>query len=208
MTSVSVTGRHAGDFPIRRSGCGGALSSEGCEVRVGFVPRGPGPRHANLRVATTAGTTNVSLDGAGAPGRTDWILDVDYEDPSRPDEHLELPYSFAWGLPYELGSQAYGADGIVWDAFFDLAGNATFSEGRYDYNPDGTGLQMQLSRGNEGCELDRAGIDVPTWPSPARTIAWRCSTSPWRCTAAPTTGTPCAAGSGSRTATTRRRPAP
>jgi hypothetical protein len=160
VTSVSVTGRHAGDFPIRHSECAGALSSEGCTIRVGFAPRGPGPRHANLKVATTVGTTNISLDGAGAMGRSDWIVDVDYEDPTMPNEHLELPYSFSWGVPYELGSQAHGADGILWDAFFDLAGNDTFTEGRYAYNPDGTGLQMRLSRGNAGCELDRATIDI------------------------------------------------
>jgi hypothetical protein len=160
VTSVSVTGRHAGDFPIRHSGCAGALSSEGCTIRVGFAPRGPGPRHANLRVVTTAGTTKISLDGAGALGRSDWVVDVDYEDPSMPNEHLEPPYSFSWGVPYELGSQAYGADGILWDAFFDLAGNDTFTEGRYAYNPDGTGLQMRLSRGNDGCELDRATTDI------------------------------------------------
>jgi hypothetical protein len=111
-------------------------------------------------VATTAGTTTISLDGAGALGRTDWVVDVDYEDPSAADEHLVLPYSFSWGLPYELGSQAYGADGIVWDAFFDLAGNETFTEGRYTHNPDGTGLLPRLSRGNAGCELDRATIDI------------------------------------------------
>jgi hypothetical protein len=157
---VSVTGRHAGDFPIRQNPCTGPLSSEGCTIRVGFAPRGPGPRHANLRVATTAGTTTISLDGAGALGRTDWVVDVDYEDPSAADEHLVLPYSFSWGLPYELGSQAYGADGIVWDAFFDLAGNDTFTEGRYTYNPDGTGLLPRLARGNAGCELDRATIDI------------------------------------------------
>jgi hypothetical protein len=160
VTSVSVAGRHAGDFPIRQNACTGPLSAEGCVVRVGFAPRGPGPRHATLRVATTAGTTSISLDGAGALGRTDWVVDVDYEDPSMPNEHLELPYSFSWGVPYELGSQAYGADGIVWDAFFDLAGNDTFARGHYTYNPDGTGLLPRLSRGTAGCELDRAAIDI------------------------------------------------
>jgi hypothetical protein len=160
VTSVSVTGRHARDFPIRQNACTGPLGSEGCVVRVGFAPRGPGPRHATLRVATTAGTTSISLDGAGALGRTDWVVGVDYEDPSMPDEHLELPYSFSWGLPYELGSQAYGADGIVWDAFFDLAGNDIFTPGHYAYNPDGTGLQMRLARGTGGCEIDRAAIDI------------------------------------------------
>jgi hypothetical protein len=160
VTSVSVTGRHAGDFPIRQQACTGPLGPDGCTIRVGFAPRGPGPRHANLRVVTTAGTTTISLDGAGALGRTDWVVDVDYEDPSAADEHLELPYSFSWGVPYELGSQAYGADGIVWDAFFDLAGNDTFTKGHFAYNPDGTGLLPRLSRGTGGCELDRATIDI------------------------------------------------
>ena len=183
----------------------GALSSAGCTVRVGFAPRGPGPRHANLRVVTTAGNSNISLDGAGAPGRTDWLVDVDHEDPSRADEHLELPYLLLLGAAYELGSQAYAADGILWDAFFDLAGNDTFAEGRYAYNSDGTGLQMRLSRGNDGCELDRASVDIADLAFTARTSAWHCSTWPWRCTVARATGTRCVAGSGSRTATTRRR---
>jgi hypothetical protein len=63
-------------------------------------------------------------------------------------------------VPYELGFQAWGADGIVWDAFFDLAGNDIFAEGRYAYSPDGTGLQMRLARGTGGCEIDRAVIDI------------------------------------------------
>lgn len=173
VTSVSVTGRHARDFPIRHSGCAGALSPDGCTIRVGFTPRGPGPRHANLRVATTAGTTTISLDGAGAPGRTDWVVDMDYEDPSRADEHLVLPNSFSWGVPYELGSQAYAADGILWDAFFDLAGNDTFAEGHYAYNPDGTGLLPRLSRGNDGCELDQATVDIAdlTFTGPDQRLA-------------------------------------
>jgi hypothetical protein len=160
ITSVAVTGRYAGTFPIRQNGCSGALSADGCVIRVGFAPQGPGPRHALLRVVTTAGTTYVSLEGSGALGRSDWLVDVNYEDPSMPDEHLELPSSFSWGGPYEFNSGAYGADGIVWRSFFDLAGNATFSKGHYAYSPDGTGLQMRLSRGNQGCEIDQATTDI------------------------------------------------
>jgi hypothetical protein len=160
ITSVAVTGRYASTFPIRQNGCSGLLSADGCVIRVGFAPQGPGPRHALLRVVTTAGTTYVSLEGSGALGRSDWLVDVDYEDPSMPDEHLELPNSFSWGDPYEFSSQAYGADGIAWQAFFDLAGNTTFSKGHYAYSPDGTGLQMRLSRGNQGCEIDQATTDI------------------------------------------------
>jgi hypothetical protein len=160
VTSVAVTGRYASTFPIRQNGCSGALSAAGCVIRVGFAPQGPGPRHAILRVVTTAGTTYVSLEGSGALGRTDWLVDVDYESTTMPDEHLELPYSISWGGPYEFNSQAFGADGILWQAFFDLAGNATFTKGHYAYSPDGTGLQMRLSRGNQDCEIDRATTDI------------------------------------------------
>jgi putative cell wall-binding protein len=160
VTSVSLTGRHASDFPVRQNGCTGALSSTGCVIVIGFTPHGPGPRHATLRVVTTAGTTDVSLDGAGPVGRSDWILDVDHEDPSMADEHLELPISLSWGGPYEFASGAYGDEGIVWRAFFDLPGAATFSEGHYAWSPDGTGLVMSLARGNQGCEIDRASIDI------------------------------------------------
>ncbi len=160
VTSVSVTGRYASDFPVRQNGCTGGLTSAGCVIRVGFAPQGPGPRHAKLRVVTTVGTTYISLDGSGALGRSDWVLDVDHEDPTVPDEHLVLPTSFSWGEPYELASGAYGADGIVWRALLDLPGAATFTEGHYAYSPDGTGLQMSLSRGNGACEIDRAAIDI------------------------------------------------
>ena len=160
VTSVSVTGRYASDFPIRQNGCTGGLTSTGCVIRVGFAPQGPGPRHAKLRVATTAGTTNISLDGPAGLGRTDWVLDVDHEDPTVPDEHLVLPTSVSWGNPYDLASAASGADGEVWRAFFGLPGAATFTEGHYAYSPDGTGLQMSLSRGNGACEIDRAAMDI------------------------------------------------
>src|SRR5262245_61837598 len=160
VTSVSVTGRYASDFPVRQNGCTGGLTSTGCVIRLGFVPQGPGPRDAKLRVATTAGTTYVSLDGSGGLGRSDWVLDVDQEDPAVPAEHLVLPTSSSWGEPYDLASGAYGADGIVWRAFLDLPGAATFTEGHYAYSPDGSGLQMSLSRGNAGCEIDRAAVDI------------------------------------------------
>jgi hypothetical protein len=160
VTSVSVTGRSASDFPVRQNGCTGGPTSTGCVIRVGFAPQGPGPRNAKLRVVTTAGTTYVSLDGSGGLGRSDWVLDVDHEDPTVPDEHLVLPTSFSWGEPYDLASGAYGADGIVWRAFLDLRGAATFTEGHYAYSPDGTGLQMTLSRGTAGCEIDRAAVDI------------------------------------------------
>jgi hypothetical protein len=160
VTSVSVTGRYPSDFPVRQNGCTGGLTSTGCVIRVGFAPRGPGPRNAKLRVVTTAGTSYVSLDGLGGLGRSDWVLVVDHEDPTVADEHLVLPTSFSWGEPYDLASGASGSDGIVWRAFFDLPDAATFTEGHYAYSPDGTGLQMSLSRGNAGCEIDRAAVDI------------------------------------------------
>lgn len=160
VTSVRVVGAHAADFPVRGNGCAGRVPETGCVVHVGFTPSAPGPRHAALEVSTTAGVTAVSLDGTGALGASTWTLDIDHEDPSRADEHLDLRYSASRGGPYEFQSQAFEADGSLWNASFDLAGNETFARGRYTANPDGTGLRMSLARGNAGCEIDQAAVDV------------------------------------------------
>jgi hypothetical protein len=160
VTGVSVAGTHAADFPVRADGCSGVVGTGGCVVLVGFAPQAPGRRHAELQVATSAGTTRVSLDGRGALGRSDWVVDIDSADPTRPDEHLELAYSNAWGGPYEFSSGAFGDDGIVWNARFYQNPAARFEEGQYVYGPDGTGLQMNLSRGNDACEIDQATVDI------------------------------------------------
>ena len=160
VTGVSVAGTHAADFPVRANGCSGVMGTGGCAVLVGFTPQAAGQRHAELRVATSAGTTRVSLDGKGALGRSDWVVDINYADPTRPDEHLELPYSNAWGGPYEFSSGAFGDDGIVWNARFYQNPAARFEEGHYEYGPDGTGLQPSLSRGNDACVIGQATVDI------------------------------------------------
>lgn len=159
VTSVSVTGPTPGSFPIRRHNCTGVLSSTGCVVLVGFTPKATGPQFARLTVTTTAGTSTITLDGSGALGTSEWIVDVDHQD-TRPDEHIQLPYSFTWGVPYEFSSQAYGSDGTLWNASFDLAGNATFQPGgHYVQNPD-VDLRMSLSRGNSACVVLQGSMDI------------------------------------------------
>lgn len=160
VTAVSIIGGHAGDFPIRDNGCAGVVGSQGCEIRVGFTPQAPGPRHAELSVATSSGTTRVSLDGAGALGQSDWVLDVDWEDPSRPNDHLVLPFSGTEGGPYEFRSSAFSEDSLVWRAYFDLWGAVEFAEDEYAYSPEDTGLRMGLSQGNAGCEIDQATVSI------------------------------------------------
>jgi hypothetical protein len=159
VTSVSVTGPTPISFPIRSHNCTGILTSAGCVVWVGFTPTAPGPQFARLNVTTTAGNSMIALDGSGALGTSEWILDIDHRD-TRPDEHIELPYSFTWGVPYEFSSQAYGSDGTLWSASFDLAGNATFEAGgHYVYDPD-VDLRMWLGRGNSACVVQQGSMDI------------------------------------------------
>jgi hypothetical protein len=160
VAGVTVAGTHAADFPIRSNGCTGVVAPGGCAVLVGFAPKAAGRRHAELQVATSAGTTRVSLDGRGALGRSDWTVDIHSDDATRPDEHLDLAYSNAWGGPYEFQSGAFGDEGVVWNARFYQNPAARFDEGHYVFGPNGTGLQMNLSRGNDACEIDQATVDI------------------------------------------------
>jgi hypothetical protein len=161
VESVAIDGPTPSSFPIRRHNCTGVLSSTGCVVWVGFVPSAPGPRYARLVVATSAGTTAVRLDGSGGLGTSDWGVDVNYEDTTRTDEHLTMPYAFSWGSPYVLSSQAVESDGGLWQVDFTLPTGQTFVEGgHYVWRADGTGLRVNLLRGNNGCEVDRATMDI------------------------------------------------
>ena len=164
VTSVAVIGRHAADFPIRHGSCDGPVSRSGCVVRVGFAPRGPGPRHATLRVRTTAGTTVTSLDGSGAVGESSWVVDVDFDDPWEVDEHYDLPVSSSIGGPYGTRSAATGPsdDWRTWNTTFSLNPAATrFVEGgHYVWYADGSELAVSLGRGNQGCEEDAGQLDV------------------------------------------------
>ena len=161
VSSVAVTGPHATDFPLRQNNCPATLAAgASCLVYVGFTPHAPGPRHAALRLTTGAGELTVSLDGQGALGQSDWTIDIDYAETTRTDERFVLT-SASIGGPYEFRTQGFGADGTIWQASFDLAGNSTFqSGGHYTYTPDRTGLLMSFSRGNAGCEIDQATVNV------------------------------------------------
>jgi hypothetical protein len=173
---VAVVGGHAGDFPIRENGCGGAVGPEGCVVHVGFEPRAAGPRHASLQVTTPAGTSEVALDATGALGRTEWVLDIDYEDPSRPDEHVVSPYTGTVGEPYELRSSAVDDEGLVWSLQVYNSPPAPFVAGQeYVWAPyDASGLRLSLSHGNAACEVDRGTvrIDDVGFRGPDERVAW------------------------------------
>jgi hypothetical protein len=164
VTSVSVAGPTPGSFPIRRHNCTGTLTPAGCTVWIGFSPTAPGPRYARLLVATTAGTATITLDGAGALGRTAWTIDIDHRD-GRPDEHLELPYSDSWGTPWDLAAQGAEADGTLWNTSLrviqpDLYPEKLVQGGHYVANPDDTGLYLTLSRGNAACVALQATADI------------------------------------------------
>lgn len=158
VTGIRVEGPHAAEFPLRSNDCAGTLTA--CTATVGFTPAEPGPRHADLVVSTSAGETVVALDAAGALGRSEWAIDIDYADPTRKDEHLVMPYSASRGNPYEFQSQAFEPDGTIWQSSFDFFDSTRFAEGHYDYNPDGMGLLLSLSRGNNACVIDRGSIDI------------------------------------------------
>jgi hypothetical protein len=113
-----------------------------------------------LQVATSTGNQYVSLDGAGALGSSAWVLDIDHEDPTRADEHLDLPYAAAQGSPYTIQAQGVEPDGTFWNATLSLPTGQTFTPGHYAYSADGTGLRVSLARGNAGCEIDQASVDI------------------------------------------------
>jgi hypothetical protein len=160
VVGVSVVGPSRAAFPIRGHDCTGILGSTGCTVLVGFAPTAPGPHHAQLLVATTAGTAVTTLDGSGALGSTQWLIDTDHQD-LRPDEHIELPWAFAWGVPSELSAQGAEADGTLWNTRLTPEWPETFAEGgHYVANPDRTGMRVSLARGNAACVAITATADI------------------------------------------------
>jgi hypothetical protein len=160
VSSVTLAGPHASDFVVRHDGCTGADATAGCLVEVGFTPHSPGPRHAELLVATAAGATAVSLDGSSALGTSDWALVYDPDAPSLPNQTHTMSWSASRGGPYEFQTQAVGAGGTLWEARFDLGGTESFRAGHFEYTADRTGLLLSLTRGNEDCEVDRASVDI------------------------------------------------
>ncbi len=59
IASVGLGGTHPGDFAIAGDRCTSVLLQPGqsCEITVGFVPAGDGPRSATIRATTQAGAT-------------------------------------------------------------------------------------------------------------------------------------------------------
>jgi hypothetical protein len=69
--TATLSGQHQGDFVIELNDCSAGVGfGEGCEVAVGFTPRGTGSRLATLRLQSTpGGSREVRLDGVGlVPG--------------------------------------------------------------------------------------------------------------------------------------------
>jgi hypothetical protein len=168
VQSVSVVGQDADDFPVRQNGCGGPLTQSGCVVTMGFTPQEPGPRHAQLQVVTSAGTSSVSLDGFGQVGDSSLSVDIHRDDPWYPDQHFDLPVSYTVGTPYNFDSFATGAEDEWRQWKVSLARwetGATFAEGgHYEWNPnwvaERTGLRVSVGRSNGGCEVDGGSADV------------------------------------------------
>ncbi|MFF5171572.1 hypothetical protein ACFY3U_02925 [Micromonospora sp. NPDC000089] len=161
VSSVAVTGPTPSSFPIRRNGCTGVVGPSGCTVVVGFVPPAGGPRYARLEVKTSAGTLTTTLDGAGNLGVSDWSVDVDHDEPTYPDLHIDVPHSLSWGNPYELASQGWDADGSLWNTqYYPPRGEKFAQGGHYEYKPDGLGPLVSLAQGNNACEITRATLDI------------------------------------------------
>ncbi len=172
----SVIGVDPADFPIRNQNCTGSLTASGCTVWVGFTPKAPGPRHARLKVPTSAGPTYVILDGTGGLGISDWTVDVNWADPSRTDEHLVMD-SASVGSPYEIRSQAWERqpDGTLtpWNARFGTYGGLQMQQGTtYAYDPAQNPFYMYLSRSNNGCEMTSGSVALNdlAWLGPDRDL--------------------------------------
>ena len=160
----SVSGPDAADFPIRKQNCTGSLTTAGCTVWVGFTPKAPGPRHAKLTVPTSAGPRYVSLDGTGGLGTSNWTVDVNWADPTHPDEHLVMS-SPSIGSPEEIHSQAWEPqpDGtwLLWDTRFGLQGGSQLQQGTtYTYQPGQYPFYMDLARGTGGCDIGWGSVTL------------------------------------------------
>ena len=172
----SVSGPDAADFPIRKQNCTGSLTASGCTVWVGFTPTAPGPRHARLKVPTSAGQAYVSLDGTGGVGTSDWTVDVDWTNPAH-TEHLVMG-SASVGSPYEIRSQAWEPqpDGTLtpWQARFGTYGGLQMQQGTtYSYEPDQNPFYMSLSRSTGGCEMTSGSVTLNdlAWLGPDHDLA-------------------------------------
>lgn len=172
----SVSGPGAADFPIRKQNCTGSLTASGCTVWVGFTPKAPGPRHARLKVPTSAGPAYVPLDGTGGLGTSDWTVDVDWTNPAH-TEHLAMG-SASVGSPYEIRSQAWEPqpDGTLtpWNARFGTNGGLQMQQGTtYSYESDQNPFYMYLSRSNGGCEMTSGSVTLNdlAWLGPDHDLA-------------------------------------
>ncbi|MFW6725094.1 hypothetical protein ACHZ98_34170 [Streptomyces sp. MAR4 CNY-716] len=163
VTSVSVSGPHAGDFPLRSNDCVGTVPASGCTVAVGFAPSAPGPRHAELTITTTAGDRRVPLDGFGTPGVSDWVVDLDYDDPYYEDRHVEMAHSASRDFGNQVRSQAFDDDGTIWSVImWPPVDEERLSVGRYTVDTSGTYgvFRISVARGNAGCEEDAGYVDI------------------------------------------------
>ena len=169
-------------------------------IDVGFVPKGPGPRHATLRVVTSAGATEVSLDGSGELWAQRLGSRRGLRRPTRPDEQLQLPTSFSWGGPYEFASGAYGDEGVVWRARFDLPGAATVLAW-LGFGPNRCAALVALLAGSR-----RYRQTASTTACSRRCVPPQNSGTLWSCRQLSVAGSPCSLASFSRKANLRVLP--
>jgi hypothetical protein len=161
----SVTGPDAADFPIRKQNCTGTLTATGCTVWVGFTPKARGPRHAELIVPTSGGTTSVSLDGLGAVGTSTWTVDSNW-DGTHQAEHIVIP-SVSAGDPYNTISQGFqplpppSPDATLWTAQFgDTQGLKPGTTYTYKNVVPTPPFRMSISQGNGGCEMNTGSVTI------------------------------------------------
>jgi hypothetical protein len=82
ITSITMTGANAADFPLTKT-CGTSVAAGGsCSITVAFKPSATGTRTASVSVVTSAGTLTANVTGTAVAAATK-VLVVSPANPSR-----------------------------------------------------------------------------------------------------------------------------
>jgi hypothetical protein len=162
MAAATIDGFHATEYEIRVDTCKGAALFAGdiCQVLVRFTPSAPGPRLAELQLASTGGATrSVPLAGSGLGGKTSISLKSDAGDWVGAGGTYQYDPTnstiYASGDWHILSGSVNGNNGDWWSFDFEapsgdiLAPGTTFDATRYPFNNDGAG--MDWSGNGRGC---------------------------------------------------------
>jgi hypothetical protein len=163
ITSVSVVGDAAADFPVRLDDCTGTAPASPCDVWVRFVPTAAGVREAWLRVADAAGgVTEVPLEAFAYGGTTGLTMQSDAGDWVGHGQSYSYGPTSSYGISGSRSGvhvSVDGANGDWWYLDFVPSSGDILAPGTYDgatrYPFNGTGAGLSVDGNGAGCnQLD------------------------------------------------------